>query len=253
MAHSTPLLKVDRVDASHVSDSGIRQTVLKQVSVSVGSGEVVAVIGPSGSGKSTLLRLCNRLIEPDAGQIWYEGRPITEINPPELRKQVAFLSQKPFLYQGTVRHNLSIPAKLAKKPMPDFAGEKTLELLNLCQVHPDWLEREARKLSVGQQQRVCLARVLMGNCRVLLLDEPTSALDPPTADALTKTFRKLARTGALAILLVTHDLHLPKVCADRLLVLLNGSVIEEGPVDEVIDSPKNEAVKRFLVRTDATP
>jgi putative ABC transport system ATP-binding protein len=251
MAHSPPLLKVDRVDASHVNETGNRQIVLKQVSVCVDAGEVVAVIGPSGSGKSTLLRLCNRLIEPDAGQILYEGRPISEINPPELRKQVGFLSQKPFLYQGSVRHNLSIPAKLAKKPMPDFAGDQFLELLDLCQVHSDWLDREARKLSVGQQQRVCLARVLMGHCRVLLLDEPTSALDPPTADALTQTFRKLALTGKLAILLVTHDLYLPKICADRMVVLLNGCVVEEGPVAELIRSPKNEAVRRFLVRTDA--
>lgn len=116
----------------------------------------------------------------------------------------------------------------------------------MCQVETDWLDRDARKLSIGQQQRVCLVRAMLGPCKALLLDEPTSALDRPTADQLAHTFQQLCQDKGLAIILVTHDLRIAERCADRVALLQNGFVVEDGPARQVLNSPASDAARHFL-------
>ncbi len=130
--------------------------------------------------------------------------------------------------------------------MPDPGDPNLLELLELCRVDPAWLDRDARKLSVGQQQRVCLARALVGPCQVLLLDEPTSALDRPTADQMALTFQQLACQKNLAIILVTHDLRLIEHCADRTIFLKDGTVLEQGTTRQMLRHPETSDVRSFI-------
>lgn len=246
MNHDVPLLWARQVVASRPSESGQLQRVLHETTLKVRAGEVLAVVGPSGSGKSSLLRLFNRLLEPDRGEILLAGEDIKNISPPALRARIPLVSQKPFLFPGTVRDNLQAPAKLRRNVLPDLDDPEQLELLELCHVDSSWLDRDARKLSVGQQQRVCLARAMVGPCQALLLDEPTSALDRPTADQLALTFRQLAQEKGLAIVFVTHDLRLTERCADRIAFLMNGAIIEEGSSSQILNHPTTAEVRSFL-------
>jgi putative ABC transport system ATP-binding protein len=246
MSSSEPLLTAREVTASRPGDDGTLQCVLQNTTLGITTGEVLAVVGPSGSGKSTLLRLYNRMLEPDSGKILLEGEDIRIIDPPELRARIPLVAQKPFLFTGTVRANLQSSARLRQTELPDFNDSSLQEFLELCQIDQRWLDRDARKLSVGQQQRVCIARALVGPCQALLLDEPTSALDRPTADLIAQTFRHLADERGLSIIFVTHDLNLAERCADRVAVLLEGAVIEEGVTAQVLHHPTTDSARLFL-------
>ena len=116
----------------------------------------------------------------------------------------------------------------------------------MCRVEQSWLDRDARKLSVGQQQRICLLRALLGPCMAMLLDEPTSALDRQTGVQMAQTFKLLTKEKGLAIILVTHDLEIAEICADRIALMISGSVIETGPVAQVLNTPQAEASRQFL-------
>ena len=246
MNREVPLLQARQVIASRPKETGGLQRVLAKTTLEVNSGEVLAIVGPSGSGKSTLLRLFNRLLEPDSGEILLAGEDVRNLSPPTLRTHIPLVTQKPFLFPGSVRHNLQTPARLRQMELPDFNDPALLELLELCHVDSSWLDRDARKLSVGQQQRVCLARAMVGPCQVLLLDEPTSALDRPTADQMALTFRQLAREKGLAIVFVTHDLRLTERCADRVAFLSNGAIVEEGSASQLLHHPETPEVRAFL-------
>jgi len=251
MSGVPPLLEAVHVSVSRVFEDNLPRRIVEDVSLSVKEGEVLAVVGPSGSGKSTVLRLFNRLLEPESGHIQYVGANIVSLDPPVLRSQLPLVAQKPFLFKGTVAENLAVSAKIRRKAAPDLTSLETKEILSLCQVEVAWLSRNADRLSVGQQQRVCLARALFGPCRGLLLDEPTSALDRPTAEQLAKTFRILARQKNLAMIIVTHDLRVAELCADRIAVLVAGKVVEEGPAASVLIHPQTEMAKQFILSVPA--
>jgi putative ABC transport system ATP-binding protein len=247
MAPSGSLLQVVDVTASRPFEDNRRRRVIHETTLGVAAGEVLAIVGPSGGGKSTLLRLFNRLLEPDGGQILFSGGDVRLIDPPVLRAYVPLVSQKPFLFAGTVKENLQASARLRRAVPPDFSNSDLLEIMKLCQVDSAWLDQDSRKLSVGQQQRVCLARALFGPCRALLLDEPTSALDRPTADRMAQTFRQLAEQKKLAVIIVTHDLRVAEICADRVALLLDGSVVEEGTAEQLLHRPVSAAAQSFLI------
>lgn len=247
MTIDVPFLQAISVTASRAGEDGRRQSVVNEANLSVNAGEVLAIVGPSGSGKSTLLRLFNRLLEPDSGEVLFAGENIQKLDPQSLRASLPLVAQKPYLFSGTVQENLQASARLRRSVPPVFSDPESQEILELCQVDTSWLPRDGRKLSIGQQQRVCLARALFGPCQALLLDEPTSALDRPTADLLAKTFRQLAEKKKLAMIIVTHDLRVAELCADRVAILLDGEIIEEGPAEKVMQSPETESARKFLV------
>ncbi len=246
MNSTTPLLQARQVVASRPGESGVLQRVLQKTSLQVDAGEILAIVGPSGSGKSTLLRLFNRLLEPETGEILLSGVNIKTIAPTELRSRLPLVNQTPFLFPGTVMQNLQASGRLRRTGGPDPGDPALQELLELCHVDSAWLDRDARKLSVGQQQRVCLARAMIGPCLALLLDEPTSALDRPTADQMALTFRQLAREKNLAIIFVTHDLRLTGRCADHVIFLDEGAVVEAGSASQLLDHPQTATVRAFL-------
>ena len=246
MSQRVPFLQAREVTVSRPGYAGCLQPVLQETTLSVDAGEILAVVGPSGSGKSTLLRLFNRLLEPDSGEILLAGVNVQTITPPILRARIPLVAQKPFLFSGTVRDNLHASARLRRVELPDLTVPALQELLDLCQIAPSWLDRDARKFSIGQQQRICLARALVGPCQALLLDEPTSALDRPSADLMANTFQELAKQKNLAIIIVTHDLRLTERCSDRVALLLNGSVVEEGPSARILSNPTTASARQFL-------
>lgn len=201
--------------------------VLRDVSAAIPSG-TTAVVGPSGSGKSTLLRLLNRLVDPDSGTVSYRDRPLTDYDPLELRREVSLVPQLPALAEGSVADNLEYAARLAER---DGDPGRCLRLAGLDDAFAD---RDAARLSVGEQQRAMLARSLAQRPEVLLLDEPTAALDEAARDAVEGTLAHLRREIDVSIVLVSHDPAQARRLGDWVLRLAGGGLVESGPVERVL-------------------
>ncbi|HEV2997873.1 MAG TPA: ATP-binding cassette domain-containing protein [Solirubrobacteraceae bacterium] len=210
------LFECERVRCSRGGD-----VVLENLSLGVQAG-ATCVAGPSGSGKSTLLRLFNRLAEPEAGAIRYRGRDLPEYDVLALRRDVAFVPQLPALLEGTVAENVQYGPRLAgtQADVP--------EALRLAGLGEGFADRVARRLSVGEQQRVMLARALALRPRVLLLDEPTSALDERSKGAVEATLLELREGLGLSYVFVTHERAQAERLADRILWLEHGRLSEDA-------------------------
>jgi UDP-glucose/iron transport system ATP-binding protein len=194
--------------------------VLRGVSVCLAEG-ASAVVGPSGCGKSTLLRLLNRLADPDTGSIRYRDRSVSEYGVLDLRREVCLVPQLPALLEGTVGGNIAFAARLAEHE------PETDRVLSLAGLDPSLAERDAARLSVGEQQRVMLARTLALEPSVLLLDEPTSALDEAARDSVEATLLDLRARLGLSFVLVTHDLEQARRMADSVLRLEQGCIVDQ--------------------------
>jgi putative ABC transport system ATP-binding protein len=193
-----------------------------------------SVLGPSGSGKSTLLRLLNRLADPDSGRVIYEGKDVREYDPLALRREVSLVPQLPALIDGTVHDNVAYGPRLAGR---SFNTRSCIELAGL---DPEFEDRDAAKLSVGEQQRVMLARALALEPRVLLLDEPTSALDQAARDAVEGTLRRLRARTAISLVVVTHDIAQARRLADYVVRIDAGRVTAQGPAAGLLAEPEPE-------------
>uniref|UniRef100_A0A6S6LY50 Phosphate ABC transporter ATP-binding protein n=1 Tax=Citrifermentans bremense TaxID=60035 RepID=A0A6S6LY50_9BACT len=193
-----------------------------------------------------MIRLINRLADPDSGSLYLDGSDIKEIDPLELRRLVALVPQKPFMFEGSVLENLLRPFVYRQEKLPPADGEAVVRALALAKLDQGMLPRDARSLSVGEQQRVGLARALLTHPRVLLLDEPTSALDRRTADSLAATLQEVCHAQNLTLIMVTHDLRLTERVADYCYYLEAGRIMEEGRADEMLARPRTDALKRFL-------
>lgn len=206
--------------------------------------EVVAVVGPSGAGKTSLIRLLNRLDDPTAGTVMFNGAPIESIPVRQLRRRVGFVFQTPVMFAGTVRGNLETAAALAVNvaPAPDIT-----QGLRLAGLDESFLNRDADRLSGGEKQRVSLARTLMTAPEALLLDEPTSALDPEVAEQLMDTVRRLAATMGVTIVMVTHRLGEARAASTHLVLLEAGRVVESGPTATLFSSPNEKRTKEYLL------
>jgi ABC-type multidrug transport system ATPase subunit len=177
--------------------------VLRGVSLSVRPGEVVALTAPSGAGKSTLLRACVRLVD-SSGTIALDGVDVRSLDPRELRRRVGLVAQRPVMLPGTVAENLSY----------GVVAPNSLAALEAAGLDASFLERDASRLSGGEQARVAIARALTRRPEVLLLDEPTTGLDAPLAAAIGERVRALAAAG-LAVCLTSHDRSVVSQWADR--------------------------------------
>jgi UDP-glucose/iron transport system ATP-binding protein len=171
--------------------------ILDQVTASIPAAGITVVSGPSGAGKTTLLRLCNRLEIPDAGVVSYRGQPLDELDPLTLRRRVGMVFQRPAPFSGTVADNLAVAR-------PQAGTAEMSAALERVALDPGLLGQEARTLSGGELQRVCLARTLVTQPETLLLDEPTSALDEQPKLVFEDTARALAAQG-ITLVWVTHD------------------------------------------------
>ena len=209
------------------------RTVLQDVDVTIPRHLITVLVGPSGGGKTSLLRLLNRLDDPVRGDILFDGSPIVDYAVTELRRRVALVFQTPVMFPGTVLDNLAVAAELAGVQASQF-DQQASQVMLLAELEPSLLERPGGELSVGQKQRVNLARALMTSPEVLLLDEPTSALDPETSRALMKTIGSLSEVRRLTLVVATHRVSEARDYAHYALVLRDGRVVESGDSKRVL-------------------
>ena len=244
------MVSVDHVGLVRHDREGKEATILADISFSARQGEVTAVVGPSGGGKSSLIRLINRLDDPTSGKILLDSEDIMRLDPLLLRQRVAMVLQKPFMFEGTVLSNLQRPFLFRKEPLPVSGSPAVRQVMELVRLSHDLLERDARTLSLGEQQRVNLARALITEPYVLLLDEPTSALDRPTGDRLAATFHDICSLQRLSVILVTHDLRMAGKIADYLIYLEGGRIREAGCPDDLLTNPTSLELRRFLAEPE---
>jgi len=192
----------------------VDRRVLDDVTARIPAAGITVVAGPSGAGKTTLLRLCNRLEIPDAGTVSYHGQPLDELDPLLLRRRVGMVFQRPTPFPGTVADNLAVAS-------PGAGSGDMCTALTRVALDPGLLSQDARTLSGGELQRMCLARTLVTQPETLLLDEPTSALDAQPKLVFESTARGLAAQG-ITIIWVTHDDAQAGRIADRVYRLRDG-------------------------------
>lgn len=232
------------------SSNGHQVGVLKNISLSLQQGRLSVFVGPSGGGKSTLLRLLNRLDDPTSGDIVYRGKPMNSISPVALRREISMVMQKPVMFEGTVQENVLKAFALRKEALPGADSALLEQTLQQCGLSLSLINRDAQSLSVGQQQRVSLARTLITGPEILLLDEPTSALDRPTGDLLAATLLNICRKRGLTIIMATHDLRLAEQIADHLVFIAQGKLVEQGKPDALLNNPKSAQLRKFLEEPD---
>ncbi len=201
------------------------RAVLHDVTAIFEGSAVTAIVGPSGAGKTSLLRCINRLEEPHQGRILLDGTDTRSIDPTELRRRVGMIFQTPVLFEGGVRANLTY----GMNGVSDEHLETALESAGLA---PSFLERESSALSVGQAQRVCIARALVRRPEALLFDEPTSALDFKAAAKIEDLLGSLVGKG-LTLILVTHNLDQAKRVAERAVLMVDGRIVADGSPHDV--------------------
>jgi ABC-type methionine transport system ATPase subunit len=214
--------------------------ILRGVTFAVQAGEVFSVVGPSGAGKSTLLRTINRLLEPTAGNIFLDGAPIEEIDPLELRRRIGMVFQLPALFGDTVEDTVLYGVRLTGK------RADVEHLLGLAGLAPSLASRNPQSLSVGQQQRVSIARALALEPEVLLMDEPTSALDQVARQRIEDLIGQLNKELGLTIVVVSHALDQVERIADRVVLLVDGRSEGEWSKEEFFGEGVGEKARRFV-------
>lgn len=225
---SSPALNILRTE--HLGRSVGIVALVEDVSFEIRIGEVLAVVGPSGSGKSSLLRLLNRLDEPTSGTVFLEDVDYRRIPPRELRREVGMVTQRAFLFPGTVSDNVSFGPRQRGETFSQQQAEELLIRVGLA----GYGTRDAANLSGGEAQRVSLARALANSPKVLLLDEPTSALDEATKAGVESLILDIIGERRLTCVMVTHDMAQAARMADRVMMLERGRVTRIGTVEEVL-------------------
>jgi tungstate transport system ATP-binding protein len=220
--------------------------ILADIQLTVESGEVLGLIGPTGSGKTTLLRLINLLEQPTQGSIAFDGVEVTAL--PEkvklkARRRMAMVSQKPVMFKGNVRYNVSYGLKIRGKDDPERVTD-ALKAVNLS----GYGSRDANTLSGGEMQRIALARALVLEPELLILDEPTANLDPNSAASIEHIIRDLA--GKTTVILATHNMLQCQRLANNVAVLISGRLAAQGRPTEVF---RGETISGSLFSDNYAP
>ncbi|KAK6947242.1 ABC transporter-like, ATP-binding domain [Dillenia turbinata] len=215
--------------------------ILKGIDMDVPRGMIVGIIGPSGSGKSTLLRAFNRLWEPPAGTVFMDGKDVCELDVISLRRKVGMLFQLPVLFEGTVADNVRYGPQLMGRKLSD--GE-VYKLLTLANLDSSFYNKIGSELSVGQAQRVALARTLANDPEVLLLDEPTSALDPISTQNIEDVILK-SKQQSMTTIIVSHSIKQIQRVADVVCLLVDGEIVEVLKPNNLAQA-KHPMALRFL-------
>ena len=221
---------------------------LKGIDLHIERGEIFGIIGLSGAGKSTLIRCINMLERPTAGSVMVDGKELTTMNDAELRsmrKQIGMIFQHfNLLSSATVYDNTAFPLRLAGVP-EDRIKAKVEPLLNLVGLS-DKAGQYPSQLSGGQKQRVGIARALASDPKVLLCDEATSALDPQTTKSILELIRDINRQLSLTVVVITHEMQVIKDICDKVAVISDGVIAEEGSVVDVFTNPQQPITKEFI-------
>ena len=241
------MIRLEGVTKRYRSAAGER-VALDAVDLSVARGQVFGVVGRSGAGKSTLIRTINRLETPDAGKVFVGDQEITAMKPAELRaarRRIGMIFQHfNLLNAKTIAGNVAFPLQLEGRPAAEIerrTGE-LLEQLGLA----EHANKHPAQLSGGQKQRVGIARALACGPDVLLCDEATSALDPETTDEILGLLDGLNRDLGLTIVLITHQMEVVRRVCDRVAVLKDGRLVEEGATADVFLHPQSPVTRAML-------
>lgn len=214
------LKNVSKAVFRKVNSSRVRAQILSGLDLNIQKGELVTIMGTSGSGKTTLLRLINRLSDIDSGNILLNGKDIMDHDPMELRRKIGLVFQVPVVFKGSVRDNLAFGMKL-------WGTNVDIEALARAVLIPnDLIDADAFQLSVGEKQRVCIARALANDPEMLLLDEPTSSLDAVSARKIEMLLLRLRSERNLTMLWVTHERDQAERIGGRRLTLKDGKLEE---------------------------
>lgn len=236
-----------RIEVQELRKSFGKNEVLKGIDLTIGNGEVVAVIGPSGSGKSTLLRCLNRLEEATSGHVLIDGIDITSkgTDLDTIRQRIGMVFQhfNLFPHMTALENVILAPVELGRMGKSK-ARERGMELLERVGLGEKADARPA-SLSGGQKQRVAIARALAMDPEVMLFDEATSALDPEMVGEVLQVIRDLAKAG-MTMVLVTHEMGFAREVGDRVVFMADGVVVEQGRPSELFDAPQHQRTKDFL-------
>lgn len=214
--------------------------------LSVTAGEFICFIGTSGSGKTTLMRMINRMLKPSEGNIYFEGKDISTINPIHLRRKIGYVIQNIGLMPHmTIYENITLVPKLLKWP-EEKKKAKAKELIKLVELPEDFLDRYPSELSGGQQQRIGVIRALAADQDVILMDEPFGALDPITREGIQDLVKTLQEKMGKTIVLVTHDMDEALKLASRIVVMDNGQMVQVATPDDILHHPATEFVEKMI-------
>lgn len=237
-----------KIHVEHLKKNFGNLEVLRDVSTDIYEGEVVVILGPSGSGKSTFLRCLNRLEEITGGTVIVDGHDLTDkktdLN--KVRENVGMVFQHFNLFNNlNVMGNMTLAPVELKKATKGEAKEKALHLLNRVGLS-DKAEAYPAQLSGGQKQRIAIARALATDPKVLLCDEATSALDPNTTHAILQLIQKINRELGITVVIITHQMSVVEEVCNRVAILDNGTVVEEGEVQAIFSHPTSKAARRLV-------
>ncbi len=255
---TTPLIEIKNLRKTFQSPGLFNKnklTAVDDISFKISEGEIVGLVGESGSGKSTIAKLVTRLIRPTSGTIYLNGenKQVTEARnvPLEYRKIVQMVFQDPFGSLNsihTVYHHLSRPLLRHKLKSKDELFDYIIKMLETVGLSPGekFANKFPHEMSGGERQRVAIARALSLKPQIIIADEPTSMLDVSIRMDILEIFARMRKENNLTILFITHDLASARYLADRIIVLKNGSIVEEGPSEDLIQSPSNEYTKQLV-------
>ena len=241
------MIQLEHISKSFVTASGTVHAV-QDVNLQIGEGEIFGIIGFSGAGKSTLVRCINLLERPTEGRVIVDGEDLTAMDLKklrEVRKKIGMIFQHFNLMRSrTVFKNIAFPLKKSSlsKAEKEKKIESLLELVGLS----DKKDAYPSQLSGGQKQRVAIARALANDPKVLLCDEATSALDPQTTQSILKLLKQVNETLGITIVLITHEMAVVKDICDRVAIMEQGRVVEEGDTVSVFSHPKEAMTKDFI-------
>lgn len=247
MGENNPQIEIKKLCKVYPIPNG-EVKALNNVSLNIHKGDIYGIIGMSGAGKSTLVRCINRLDTPTDGQIFIDGKNILTMNKKELqltRRRMAMIFQQfNLLMQQTIFKNVRFPLEIAGIPAKK-ADERVKELLKIV-----GLEEKANaypsQLSGGQKQRVAIARALASNPEVLLCDEATSALDPMTTQSILSLLQEINQKMGITVVIITHEMAVIRQICNKVAILDNGLLVEEGFVDDVFTHTKSKAGRRLF-------
>ncbi|MFD2932908.1 ABC transporter ATP-binding protein [Spirosoma flavum] len=234
------------IDIQNLTKRFASHTAVNEVSLRVGPGETLVLLGTSGCGKTTTLKMINRLIEPTTGSISVDGIDVRQQPGPELRRRIGYVIQDGGLFPHyTVADAIAtVPKLLGWEPAQ--IQERTRELIDKLQLPASVLTRYPAELSGGQRQRVGLARALAVKPPVVLMDEPFGALDPFTRRHVRRELFGLNELRETTVVLVTHDVNEALELADRIALMDKGRIVQIGPPDELMTNPATDFVRDFL-------
>ena len=242
------MIQIEHLHKTYDIQDGDKHVALTDINLTIEDGSIFGIIGQSGAGKSTLVRCINLLERPTSGKIIIDGRDVTDLTGKELldfRSSVGMIFQNYSLFQQrSVLQNVMFPLEL-KKTDKKVAEARARELLAVVGLE-DKCDKYPSQLSGGQQQRVAIARALVNNPSIMLCDEATSALDTMTTHSILRLLKSINEELGVTLVFITHSLAVAELVCDKIVVLDEGRIVEQGKTQEVFANPQSDITRQLL-------